>query len=108
MSDPVHTNFPPMGARGIPESVVNLSGQRSPYTREVPNKGPSGVSVDGPTAPAGAAQKATLVNAEVLGPCCKPVTTLYYPNALNHEQTGRNVKILPPRTGVSAFWDQRS
>jgi hypothetical protein len=105
--DQIKTSFEPMGPSGM-GAVVNISGARSPYTKAVPVGGvPSGVGIDGPTAPAGAAQPATLVNAEVLGPCCKPITTLYYPNAAGHEQTGRNVKLLAPRTGTSSFWDQR-
>lgn len=108
MTDPVHTNFPPMGPHGIEQSVVNISGQRSPYTRMLPVQGgPAGVGIDGPTAPAGGAQPAKLVNAEVLGPCCKPITTTYYPNADESRSTGRNVKLLAPRTGTSDFWQQR-
>lgn len=108
MADPVHTSFPAMGPRGIEQSVVNISGQRSPYTRFQPVQGgPAGVGIDGPTAPAGGAQPATLVNSEVLGPCCKPITTTYYPNAAEAGNTGRNVKLLAPRTGTSDFWDQR-
>lgn len=109
MSDPVKTSFPPMGPNGISDSVVNVSGQRSPYTTLVPVGGvPGGAGIDGPTAPAGAAQHPTEINAETLGPCCKPQTTLFFPNAADHEQTGRNVKILPSRAGTSDFWAQRA
>lgn len=108
MSDPVKTSFPPMGPSGIVDHVVNCSGERSPYTKQLPVKGaPAGDSIDGATAPAGGAQPAQLVNSEVLGPMCKPVTTTFYPNAADHEQTGRNVKLLPSRAGVSDFWNQR-
>lgn len=106
--DPVRTSFPAMGPAGITSDVVNISGQRSPYTKAMPVKGvPANVGIDGPTAPAGAAQPANLVNSEVLGPMCKPVTTTCYPNAAGHEQTGRNVKLLPSRTGTGDFWSQR-
>lgn len=105
MSDMTRTDFPVMGDAGIPESVVNLSGARSPYTQAVPKGGvPAGISIDGPT---GAPRKATEVNAEVLGPMCAPQTTLFFPNAADHEKTGGNTRIVPSRSGVSDMWATR-
>lgn len=105
MSDPVKTSFPAMGPNGIPESVVNMSGNRSPYTQLVPNKGPAGDSIDGPT---GGPARHTEINAEVNGPLCAPQTTLFFPNAADHEKTGRNTRIMPSRAGASDFWDARA
>ena len=105
MGDPIKTDFPAMGLNGIPESVINRSGERSPYTTARPNSGPSGDSIDGVK---GAPAAHTLVNAEVLGPVCAPQTTLFYPNAADHEKTGRNVKLLPSKSGVSDFWEKRA
>jgi hypothetical protein len=102
--DPIKTDFPAMGLNGIPESVINMSGNRSPYTTLRPNAAPAGDSIDGVTGPPAAH---TLVNAEVLGPVCAPQTTLFYPNAANHADSGRNVKLMPSRAGVSDFWDKR-
>ena len=101
--DKVHTDFPVMGDAGIPASVVNISGNRSPYTTMQPRQGSE--SGDLPSATGNRAQ--SMVGSETLGPLCAPQTTLYYPNAATHECTGRNVKILPSRAGVSDFWDQR-
>lgn len=107
--DPVRTSFPPEGPDGILDSFVNISGERSPYTRAVPNRGPAGDSIDGPTAPKGAAQPATLVNAEVLGPVCRPMTTIMHTDPEGFARgTSKNVKLLPSRTGVSDFWARRS
>jgi hypothetical protein len=106
MSDMTKTSFPVMGDSGIPDSVVNLSGARSPYTQVVAKGGvPAGDNIDGPT---GAPRTATTVNAEVLGPMCKPQTTLFFPNAANHADTGRNTKLVPSRTGVSDMWAARA
>lgn len=104
MSDPIKTSFPAMGESGIPESVVNISGQRSPYTQLRPNSGPAGDSIDGPK---GAPAAHTQVNAEVLGPQCKPQTTLFFPNAADHAKTGRNTRTVQNRAGTSDFWDRR-
>jgi hypothetical protein len=104
MSDMTHSNFPVMGDSGIPSSVVNMSGNRSPYTQLQPKGGAAG---EGGFGVPGGPRKATEVNAEVLGPLCKPQTTLFWPNAANHNDTGRNTKIMPSRAGVSDFWSQR-
>jgi hypothetical protein len=106
MSDMTHSDFPVMGDSGIPDSVVNMSGQRSPYTQLQPQAGAvGGISIDGPT---GAPRKQTEINAEVHGPLCKPQTTLFFPNAADHDKTGRNTKLVPSRAGVSDMWAARS
>ena len=106
MSDMTTTSFEPMGSAGIPNSVVNMSGNRSPYTQLQAKGGvPGGISIDGPT---GAPRKQTEVNAEVHGPLCSPQTTLFFPNAAHHADTGRNTKIVPSRAGVSDMWSKRS
>lgn len=107
--DPVRTSFPPVGPNGLLHDIVNISGQRSPYTKALPVKGgPAGVGIDGPTAPAGGAQPAQLVNAEVLGPQCKPMTTISHSDPQGFDKgTGKNVKLLPSRTGTGDFWNQR-
>ena len=104
MSDEVRTTFPVMGSEGIASSVVNMSGARSPYTQLAPRQGvPSGDDLPSATG----ARSQTMTNAEVLGPCCAPQTTLFYPNAADHASTGRNVKLMPSRSGVSDFWNER-
>jgi hypothetical protein len=104
MTDAVSTSFPVMGDSGIIDHVVNMSGNRSPYTTPVAKKGPAGDSIDGPT---GGPRVQTEVNAEVLGPMCSPQTTLFYPNAADHDKTGRNTIIVPSRSGVGDFWNSR-
>jgi len=104
MSDPVQTSFPVMGDSAITEHVVNISGSRSPYTTMVPRQGvPAGDDLPSSTGN----RSQSVVNAEVLGPCCAPQTTLFFPNAADHDKTGRNVKLMPSRSGVSDFWSER-
>ena len=105
MADNIKTTFEAMGDEGIPSSVINLSGQRSPYTRVRPRGG----AVAGDDLPSSTGNRSqSLTNAEVLGPQCAPQTTLYYPNAADHEATGRNTRIVPSRTGVADnFWGSR-
>jgi hypothetical protein len=104
MTDHVTTDFPVMGDQGIASSVVNMSGNRSPYTTPVAKQGGQSGGIDGVT---GGPRQQTEINSEVLGPLCKPQTTLFFPNAADHDKTGRNTKILPSRSGTSDFWDQR-
>jgi hypothetical protein len=89
------TSFAKMGDEGIPSSVVNMSGQRSPYTQTVPKK----------TQGRGASPTGKKVNRgqsmihEANGPACKIVTTLYKANAASANDTQRNVKYMPPAMG---------
>lgn len=105
-SDMTHSDFPVMGDSGIPSSVVNMSGERSPYTTlKAKPAAPPSPDIAGPT---GGPRTQTTVNAEVLGPLCSPQTTLFFPNAASHADTGRNTKIVPSRAGVGDMWAARS
>lgn len=104
MSDKVFTGpFPVMGDSGIPTSVVNMSGKRSPYTIERPKAQPAGGDISGPTSIRG--QKPF----EQQGPVGHPVTTLFFPNAANHADTGRNTRIVQGSSGAKGnFWGKRA
>lgn len=85
MKDSVTTEFPKMGDEGIPSSVCNLSGQRSPYTMPVAKKyAPSGRD---PGVGTKKNKGRTLIK-EAQGPRGVPVQTIVYPNAPDGAQGG--------------------
>jgi hypothetical protein len=103
------SDFPLMG-EDVVHQVVNVSGNRSPYTKEVPKqtmgrgKSPTGVM---------ASRGRSVIN-EAHGPRCYIQETLYHANAAESSATERNVKIMPksmsrPDTGgaLSGFWAKR-
>lgn len=87
MSDSATSNFPKMGDPTA--SVVNMSGQRSPYMRYADKQGFG--KNDNPADSARAHRGATEIRG-ANGPACKIVTTISYPNSPEASQTLRNVK----------------
>ena len=103
------TSFPTMGEE-IPHSIMNLSGNRSPYTTTVSKK-----TMGRGSSPTGkyTYRGQSLIN-EAHGPRCHIVATLYAPNAAEASATQRNTRILPnvierpDRVGSAVtFWDKR-
>lgn len=101
------SNFPKMGESPLtaPGSLVNASGNRSPYTMQAPKHGPSADSEPGDQAVRGVGQMAT---GEHSGPRFSPATTICYPNSPEHGSTGRGMRTVASRAGVSDFWTDRS
>jgi hypothetical protein len=103
MSEKVTTSFPTMGDHGIPDSFVNMSGQRSPYTKLAP--GVPGKN-SGPDSAGGIRKSVQIENAN--GPRLAPVTKIYEGNAAEANSGLRNVQVVPSAAGVSDFWAQRA
>lgn len=103
MGEKVVTTFPTMGEHPLEGSVVNMSGARSPYTKLAGGNQGKSDAPDSSDSVAGA----TLIK-EANGPQCAPVTTIAYPNAPESNQSMRNVKLMPSKSGVSDFWAQRA
>jgi hypothetical protein len=102
--DTTTTNFPKMGEEPMTTSLVNVSGDRSPYTTMRPKGNASGGPLAGGTAARGVGPDAT---GEHSGPCFTPMTTISYPNAPEASQTGRGLRVMPSRVGNQDFWDSR-
>ena len=102
MADRVKTDFPAMGDSGIPNEFVNMSGNRSPYTKVGPGAGGPGKS-DGPDSTDGI-RKSVMIH-EAHGPRLAPVTRIYEGNAAEASLTGRNVRTMERTSGD--FWAKR-
>lgn len=99
MGEVVTSHFPAMG-EGPFTDVHDPSADRSPYTRLRPKQGGKSVAPDSVQAHRGQSP----VNAEVLGPLCRPNTTIAYSSdPLNT----RNVRVVPSRAGVGDMWAKR-
>lgn len=99
------SNFPKMGEHPLEGSLINTSGNRSPYTTPRPKGGPSGDSESEPSNHRGAGSMAT---GEHNGPTFRPVTTLYQQNAAEASATQRAVRTVPSSLGNRDFWDDRA
>lgn len=95
------TNFPAMGEFPLTDSIVNVSGNRSPYTQTVARKGPAGDSESEPSAHRGQIS----MDGEHNGPSFRPVTTLPFQPDPN---TGRGMRTVRSSVGNRDFWDSRS
>lgn len=94
-SDNTTTTFPKVGDNGVIESVVNVSGQRSPYTKAVPKKtGGRGASPTGK-----AANKSGYQISEANGPRCNISVPMYAQNAAEASMTERNTKFVSSTMG---------
>jgi hypothetical protein len=98
--------FPKMGEEPLTQHLVNCSGDRSPYTLRAPKGGPSGDALaTGGKANRGVGAMAT---GEHSGARFSPVMTIDYPNSPEHAQTGRGMRTVPSKAGVSDFWNDRA
>lgn len=99
------TSFEKMGDEGIPKSVVNMSGDRSAYTKLVGRK------TEGRGSDPGIGTKKnrgrTMIS-EAHGPTFRPVATLYKANAAEASATQRNTRIMPAAMGERAFRARRA
>jgi hypothetical protein len=105
-SDNVSTSFVTMGAEPLTDHLVNVSGDRSPYTTLRPRGVPNGGSVpDAGTATyRGVGADAT---GEHSGPRFAPASTICYPNSPEASKTGRGLRTVPSKMGNQDFWDKR-
>lgn len=102
------SQFEKMGESPLVGSLVNVSGNRSPYTTAVPRKGAP--SADGESEP-NAHRGQTMATGEHSGPCFRPQTTLFWPNAPEQAATGRALRYLPSagsKSGNGDFWNDRA
>lgn len=104
MADNATSQFPKMGEEPLTNSLVNVSGNRSPYTKTVARKGPSGDVL----ATGGKANRGATEIHEAHGPTFRPQTTICYPNAPEHAATGRGMRTVASAVGNRDFWDQRA
>lgn len=106
MADNAVSSFPKMGEHPLEGTIVNTSGNRSPYTQTQAKKGPSGDALAiGGTAVRGVGSDAT---GEHSGPCFRPQTTVYFPNSPEASKTGRALRTVPSALGNRDFWDSRT
>lgn len=106
--DATTSAFPKMGEHPLVGTIVNISGNRSPYTTNRPKGGPSGDSESEPAAVRPVGRDAT---GEHSGPVFAPQTTIVFPNSPESSQTGRGLVTVPSvasKQGNGAFWDKRA
>lgn len=95
------SSFPTMGETGY-EGLMNMSGDRSPYTKEVPRQGPTTPDLGG--SPAGG--RGSMLRSERGGPMFAPVASRSY--APEYPETGRSMHTVPSSIGNRDFWDSRA
>lgn len=100
----IRSPFPTMGESGIPDSFINMSGQRSPYTKLAPRQGPRN---SGPDDAGDATHRSAVQIKDAHGPRLAPVTTLYGKNAAEATQTPRRLRLMPSAIGNRDFWGAR-
>jgi hypothetical protein len=103
MAESQTSTFPKMGEEPLTSHLVNASANRG-NTIPVARKGPSSDSEPGDQAVRGVGRMAS---GEINGPCFSPVTRISFPNSPEMSQTGRGLRVMPSKTGVSDFWQQR-
>lgn len=95
------TSFPTMGDEGY-ASLMNMSGERSPYTKEQPRQGPTIPDTGG--SPAGG--RGSELRSERGGPMFRPVASQSY--APEYPDTGRGMRTVPSAIGNRDFWAARA
>ena len=106
--DATQSNFPKMGEHPLEGTIVNTSGNRSPYTHAEDRFTGGDAIATGGTAIRGVGGNAT---GEHSGPAFAPQTTVVFPNSPEAAQTGRGMRAIrsvASKTGNGDFWDQRS
>lgn len=101
MSPTSTDSFPKMGDDGM-ASLVNMSGQRSPYTMPVSRKGPTSPDTGGSPA----ARKGSTMIHEANGPAFRPMMTRGW--APEYPDTGRAMRTMPSAMGNRDFWNARA
>lgn len=103
MADNATSNFPKMGENPMVGTLVNVSGNRSPYTHPVARPSQGDALATGGTAIRGASS----MSGEHNGPRFAPVTTICFPNSPEASQTGRGLRTVKSAIGNRDFWDRR-
>lgn len=107
MSNTAKSVFPKMGDEPLVGSIVNISGQRSPYTMMQPRDA-GGATADVLATGTNGHRGQIMMSGEHPGPTFRPMTTISYPNAPEARNTGRGMRILRPSIGNRDFWDTRA
>jgi hypothetical protein len=94
------TSFPTVGSY---DHVMNMSGQRSPYTIPEARKGPTTPDMGGGN---GSARRSPSVIRNAQGPTLRPVATRGF--APEYPETGRAFRTVPSAIGVRGFWQSRA
>lgn len=94
------TTFEKMGDSFITDHLINVSGNRSPYTMPVAKK--STTSDQGPLG--GKANRGAKLIKEANGPACTPVQTINYSNAPEMKNVGRGMRTVPSKAGNGDFY----
>lgn len=106
--DATTSQFPKMGEHPLEGNIVNVSGDRSPYTQSVAKySGGDAIATSG-TSIRGVGRDAT---GEKPGPAFAPQTTISFPNSPESSQTLRSLRTVPSvasKTGNGDFWDSRT
>jgi hypothetical protein len=95
------SSFPKMGDDGM-ASLVNMSGQRSPYTKPVQRQGPTTPDLGG----GGAGGLSHTMIHEANGPACTILASRGW--ATDYAATGRAMRTVPSSVGNRDFWDARA
>lgn len=103
MADSATSAFPKMGEEPLTHNLVNASGNRGntipvarPAQGDAIATGGTAVRGVGPDA-SGERDGARLV-----------ISTILYPNSSEMSQTGRGMRVVPSKAGVSDFWNDRA
>lgn len=105
--DAVQSSFPKMGENPLVGTIVNVSGNRSPYTHQVGKFDQGDADAVGGGGARGVGGMAT---GEHSGPVFAPQTTISFANSPEASQTGRGLRTVPSvasKTGNGDFWDNR-
>ena len=92
--------FPKVGSY---DHVVNMSGQRSPYTMPEGRKGPTSPDMGGGN---GSARRSPTMIHEANGPACTVTASRGF--APEYPETGRAFRTVPSRVGGGDFWASRA
>ena len=98
--DSAASAFPKMGDSYLTDHLINVSGNRSPYTMPTQKKGPK--QDNDPNVGTAAKRKGYEIK-EANGPACTPVARICYPNAPEHNQTQRAMRTVPSKAGLGDF-----
>ena len=95
------SSFEKMGDSGY-EGLMNMSGERSPYTMPQARKGPTTPDMGG--SPAGGRGSSMIHEAH--GPTFRPVASQSY--APEYPETGRGMRTVASSVGNRDFWASRA
>jgi hypothetical protein len=106
--DAASSNFPKMGDMPLVGSIVNVSGDRSPYTHPKARDAGSISADDGGGVRQAVRPVGAMATGENAGPVFAPQTTIAFPNSPEASQTGRGLRTVKSAIGNRDFWDSRT